>query len=133
VAYIFVTQFACLHGMTNSIVTDCGIEFLSNLFTEVCRLLKIKKSSTSPYPLQSNGSLERSHRTSGEYLRSFVAKYQLNLDSYISFAMFAYNSSRYSSTEYQPYELVYRRQLSIPSTPQNLQNLNITTTIINMN
>lgn len=29
--------------------------------------------------------------------------------------MFAYNSSKHASTEYQPYELVFGRQVSIPS------------------
>uniref|UniRef100_A0A2S2QEK8 Retrovirus-related Pol polyprotein n=1 Tax=Sipha flava TaxID=143950 RepID=A0A2S2QEK8_9HEMI len=42
VAHIFVTKFVCLYGMPNKIVTDCGTEFLSNVFNEVCRLLKIK-------------------------------------------------------------------------------------------
>jgi hypothetical protein len=56
VAYYFVTQFVCLHALPKSIVTDCGTEFLSQVFTEVCRFLKIKKSSTSPYHPQSNGS-----------------------------------------------------------------------------
>lgn len=116
VAHIFVTNFICQYGMPNSIVTDCGTEFLSKVFNEVCRLLKIKKSSTSPYHPQSNGSLERSHRTLGEYLRSFAAKDQLNWDDYIPFAMFAYNSSKHTSTGYQPFELVFGRQVTIPST-----------------
>lgn len=116
VAYHFVTQFICLHGIPNSVVTDCGTEFLSKVFTEVCRLLKIKKSSTSPYHPQSNGSLERSHRTLGEYLRNVVSKDQLNWDTYIPFAMFAYNSSVHSATGYQPYELVYGRKVELLTT-----------------
>jgi hypothetical protein len=75
VAYYFLTQFVCRHGLPKSIVTDYRTEFLSQVFTELCRLSKIKKSS-SPYHPQSNGSLERSHRTLGDYLRSFVSKDQ---------------------------------------------------------
>lgn len=78
VAYYFVIHFICSHGLPKSLVTDCGTEFLSRVFVEVCRLLKIKKLSTSPNHPRSNGSLERSHRTLGEYLRSFVDKNQLN-------------------------------------------------------
>lgn len=66
------------YGLLKSISTHCGTEFLSNVFTEVCRLLKIKNSSTSPYHPQSNGSLERSHGTLGKYVRSFALKDQLN-------------------------------------------------------
>jgi len=72
VAYHFVTKFVCLHGLPQTLVTDCGTEFLSRLFKEVCQFLNIKKSSTTPYHPQSNDSLERSHRTLAEYLRSFV-------------------------------------------------------------
>lgn len=42
VAHHFVTQFVCLHGIPQSLVTDCGTEFLSKVFKEVCRLLKIR-------------------------------------------------------------------------------------------
>jgi len=51
VAYHFVTQFVCLHGLPKSLVTDCGTEFLSHVFKEVCQLLKIKQTSTTPYQL----------------------------------------------------------------------------------
>lgn len=102
IAYYFVTQFVCFHGLPKSLVTDCGTEFLSHVLTEICRLLKIKTLSTSPSHPQSNGSLERSHRTLREYIRSFVNKFQTNWDDYVPFATFAYNSSIYSSTEYKP-------------------------------
>lgn len=65
VACHFVTQFVCLHGLPKSLVTDCGTEFLSGIFKEVCKLLKIRQTFTTPYHPQSNGSLERSHRTVG--------------------------------------------------------------------
>jgi len=115
VAYHFVTQFVCLHGLPQTLVTDCGTEFLSRIFKEVCQLLKIKKSSTTPYHPQSNGSLERSHRTLGEYLRSFVEKDHQNWDSYIPFAMFCHNSTVHSSTNFQPYQLVYGNEIVVPN------------------
>jgi len=49
VSQAFVTQFVCLHGQPQALVTDCGTEFLSKVFKEVCRLLKISKTSTTPY------------------------------------------------------------------------------------
>jgi len=66
----FVTQFVCLHGQPQTLVTDGGTEFLSKVFKEVCKLLKISQTSTTPYHPQSNGSLERSRRTLGECLRN---------------------------------------------------------------
>ncbi|KAL4154132.1 hypothetical protein QTP88_001965 [Uroleucon formosanum] len=72
VAYHFVTSFVCIHGMPQSLVSDQGTEFLSRVFTETCKLIGIKHSTTSPYHPQANGALERSRRTLGEYLRHYV-------------------------------------------------------------
>jgi hypothetical protein len=114
VAYHFVTQFVCLHGLPKSLVTDCGTEFLSHVFKEVCQLLKIKQTSTTPYHPQSNGSLERSHRTLGDYLRSFVDKDPQNWDTYVPFAMFCHNSTVHTATKFQPYQLVYGYEITVP-------------------
>lgn len=115
VAFHFFTQFVCLHGLPQNLVTDCGTEFLSRVFNEVCKLLKIKQTSTIPYHPQSNGSLERSHRTLGEYLRSFVNKDPQSWDSYVPFSMFCHNSTIHSTTKYQPYHLVYGNPVVKPS------------------
>ncbi|KAL4083792.1 hypothetical protein QTP88_029108 [Uroleucon formosanum] len=115
VAYHFVTSFVCIHGMPQSLVSDQGTEFLSRVFTETCKLIGIKHSTTSPYHPQANGALERSHRTLGEYLRHYVDVNQQNWDSYVPYAMFVYNSSVHSSTGKQPYELLYGKTLLVPN------------------
>lgn len=119
VAHHFVTQFVCLHGIPQSLMTDCGTEFLSKIFKEVCRLLKIRQTSTTPYHPESNGSLERSHRTLGEYLRNFVEKDQLNWDTKVPYAMFCHNSTIHSATKFQPYQLVYGHPLVVPTSLLN--------------
>lgn len=115
VAYHFVTSFVCIHGMPQRLVSDQGTEFLSRVFTETCKLIGIKHSTTSPYHPQANGALERSHRTLGEYLRHYVDVNQQNWDSYVPYAMFVYNSSVHSSTGKQPYELLYGKTLLVPN------------------
>lgn len=111
----FVTQFICLHGQPQSLVTDCGTEFLSKVFKEVCKLLKITQTSTTPYHPQSNGSLERSHRTLGEYLRNYASKNPQNWDVYVPYAMYCHNSSIHSATGFQPHEVVYGYPLVVPT------------------
>ena len=115
VAQHFVTKFVCLHGIPKNLVTDCGTEFLSNVFKEVCKLLKIRQTSTTPYHPQSNGSLERSHRSLAEYLRNFIGNDQLNWDTRIPYAMFCHNSTVHSATKFQPYHLVYGNSVKIPT------------------
>lgn len=110
----FVVHFVCMHGIPDTILTDQGTEFLSKIFTEVCKLLEIKKLNTSPFHPQTNGSLERSHRTLAEYLRHFVDKDLNNWDQLLPYAFFTYNSTEHTSTGYQPHKLLYGIELKIP-------------------
>jgi len=114
VAQAFVECFICIYGIPITILTDCGTNFLSNLFKDVCKLLKIEKTKTTPWCPQSNGYLERSHKTLKAYLRSFVDK-DNNWDTLISYAMFCYNTTVHTSTKYTPYELVFGKKPIIPS------------------
>ncbi len=114
IAEAFVTNFVCTHGIPQIILTDQGTDFLSKIFTEVCNLLQINKINTSPFHPQTNGSLERSHRTLTEYLRHYVDKKLNNWDEYLPYAFFVYNSTEHTSTGYQPYSLLFGRRLEIP-------------------
>jgi hypothetical protein len=116
VAKTFVEKFICQHGIPESIVTDCGTEFMSKIFKECCKLLKIEKMNTTPYHPQSNGGLERSHRTLAEYLRHYVNKNQTDWDDYVAFAIFVYNTTVHTTTNHQPYELVYGFPATVPHT-----------------
>ncbi|KAL4136303.1 hypothetical protein QTP88_007851 [Uroleucon formosanum] len=114
IAEAFVTNFVCTHGIPQTILTDQGTDFLSKIFTEVCKLLQINKINTSPFHPQTNGSLERSHRTLTEYLRHYVDKKLNNWDEYLPYAFFVYSSTEHTSTGYQPYSLLFGRRLEIP-------------------
>lgn len=70
----FVTQLVCLHGQPESSDTDCEIVFVNKIFKKVYKLLKISQTSTTSHHLQSNDSLEHSHRTLSEYLQNYSSK-----------------------------------------------------------
>lgn len=63
VADKLVTEFICKFGAPYRIHTDQGREFESELFCEICSLLGIAKSRTTPYHPQSDGMIERFNRT----------------------------------------------------------------------
>jgi hypothetical protein len=48
IAQAFVECFVCIYGIPISILTDCGTNFLSDLFKNVCKLLDIEKSKITP-------------------------------------------------------------------------------------
>jgi transposase InsO family protein len=103
-------------GTPKQILTDQGTNFLSDLFKNVCKLLRIKKLQTTAFRPESNGGLERSHRVLAEYLRHYVNEDQTNWDEWVPYAMYVYNPTAHSATGYTPFELVYGFQSTLPST-----------------
>ena len=118
VAHNFVINIICLYGLPETLITDQGTNFLSDLFKNTCKLLKIKKIQTTSYHPESNGALERSHRVLEEYLRHFISYSQTDWDSWLPFATFTYNTTPHSATKFSPFELLYGH---IPSLPTSIQ------------
>lgn len=115
IAKEFVTKIVCEYGIPKKLITDQGTNFLSQIFKDTCKLLRIDKIQTTAYHPESNGALERSHRTLAEYLKNFVDEDQSNWDEWLSYAMFTYNTTPHTATGYTPYELVFGRQAELPT------------------
>jgi transposase InsO family protein len=101
----FVKNVILIYGIPNEIVTDQGTNFMGDVFKRICKLFKIEKISTTAYHPESNGALERTHKTLVGYLRCFCNKETNNWDEYLPFACFAYNPTPHSVTKYTPYEV----------------------------
>jgi len=80
VAREFILNIILKFGAPAQILTDQGLNFLSDLFKITCKLLRIKNIQTAAFHPESNGSLERSHRVLTEYLRHYVREDQTSWD-----------------------------------------------------
>jgi hypothetical protein len=118
VAQEFVTNIVLKLGTPSKILTDQGSNFLSEVFKNTCKMLKIKKLQTTPFHPESNGGLERSHRILKEYLRHYIEEDQGNWDVWVPYAVYVYNTSIHTSTGYTPFELVYGFKSNMPSALQ---------------
>lgn len=114
VALAMVNNWLLKFGVPESLITDQGTNFMSDLFKQLCKLLKIKKLRTSPFHPQANGRTERVHRTISKMLSYYVNSQHGDWDSYLSFVVSAYNSKVHSSTNMSPYETVYGRKMPSP-------------------
>lgn len=114
VARSFVEQFICKFGAPKEVVSDRGTNFVSKMMQHVCKILHIKKIVTSAYHPQAN-LVERSNRELKIYLRNFIGNKPENWDELIPYFMFEYNTTINSSTGYSPYELIFGRKPTIPS------------------
>jgi transposase InsO family protein len=114
----FVKHVILRVGTPRRLLTDQGSNFLSELFRNTCKLLRIQKLQTTPFHPESNGSLERSHRVLKEYLRHYIEKDQSNWDEWVPYAVYVFNNSTHTATQYSPFELVYGFKAIMPSVLQ---------------
>ena len=63
VAQKLVDEYFCRFSVPEQLHSDQGRQFESSLIAEICRILQIQKTRTTPYHPQSDGMVERFNRT----------------------------------------------------------------------
>ena len=103
------------YGVPASIVTDRGRQFTSNLWAELCSLLGIHRSMTTSYHPQSNGMIERQHRTLKDRLmsRSCASASGTWMD-HLPFVLLGLRSSVREDSSCSPADLLYGSSLRLP-------------------
>ena len=114
VAQKIVDEFVCRFGVPTIIHTDQGRNFEAKLFSEMCELLGVDKTRTTPYHPQSDGMVERLNRTLEDMLSHYVQKDQKNWDSILPQVMMAYRSSVHETTRCTPFKLMFGREVRLP-------------------
>ena len=102
------------HGVPESIHTNQGRHFESDLIKHLCSLLGIQKTWTSPYHAQSGCMVERLNRTLKDQLAKYISQSGGEWDQYLPQCELAYNSSVHSSTGFSPFFLVHGREPNLP-------------------
>jgi len=115
VAQAFVEGFVCRHGILEELHTDQGRNFESQLLKEVCSLLSIRKTRTTPLRPQSDGMVERFNRTLLQQLALFTTTHQDDWDEHLPYLLMAYRTSQHGATACSPALLMYGRELRAPA------------------
>ena len=102
VADALMTQVFSLFGVPRQIHTDQGRNFESDLFRELCQLLDIEKTRTTPYRPQSDGQTERFNRTVQQMLKTYVRENRDDWDDHLPYVMMAYRATVHESTRLTP-------------------------------
>ena len=114
VADAVVSNFVSRFGVPSVIHSDQGREFESRLFEEVCQLLGIEKTRTTPYHFQSDGLVERFNRTLQQMLSAFVNKERDDWDEHLPYVTMAYRATVHESTKFSPNRLMLGRETNLP-------------------
>lgn len=100
-------RFFTHHGIPIRIVTDQGLEFTNQLFTEFLKIHKIEHHKILAHTPNANGIVERFHCTLLEHLR--ILKLENRTESIVnlmSYALLAYNSTIHSFTKCRPIDII---------------------------
>ena len=114
VAKILVEEVVARFGVPTYIHSDQGKQFESLLFQEMCRLLGIRKTRTTPYHPQSDGMVERFNRTLTTMLSAYVNEHHSDWDTFLPYVMMAYRSARHETTGFTPNKLMLGRETATP-------------------
>jgi transposase InsO family protein len=100
VAKAMFEQWFCMFGIPAKIHTDGGKEFVNKLLTELCELLNVQHTKTTPYYPQCNSQVEVFNKTVKKYLASYTDETTLNWDEFLPDLMQAYNTSYHYNCHY---------------------------------
>ncbi|XP_003370753.1 retrovirus-related Pol polyprotein from transposon 412 [Trichinella spiralis] len=114
VARTLVNEFICRYGAPESLHSDQGRNFEAALIKELCETFDIHKTRTTPYHPQSNGLVERFHRTLLAMLSARATTDRRNWDLVLPMTLLAYRTSIHESTKATPCRILFGREAALP-------------------
>lgn len=113
IADIVYQHWIARFGCPTTITSDQGRQFESQLFQNLTKLMGIKKNRTTPYHPQSNGIIERWHRTLKTALRAKLASASTWTDV-LPTVLLGLRAALHSDTGVSAAELTYGYNLRLP-------------------
>ena len=113
VADALARDLMCQFGAPRAILSDNAKNFIAEVIQELFHILKIRHNLETTNHPETNGQIKRSHACIKDFLRCYSEKLA-DWDRLVPFAIFTYNTSVHSATNYTPFELVYGRIVRFP-------------------
>jgi transposase InsO family protein len=110
-----LNEFIARWGCPLSIHSDLGRSYESRVFKELCRLMEIRKTRTSPRNPRGNGQVERFNRTLVQMIKAYLCGQQEQWDRNLGCLAGAYRATPNESTGLTPNLLTIGREVRLPS------------------
>ena len=109
-----ITQFFLRFSLPEQLHSDQGCQFESPLLREICRILGIYNTHTTPYHTLSDELMEQFNWSLLSMLVTSVKDHPSTWESYLPKVCMAYNTSVQASTGYTPFFLMFGREARLP-------------------
>ena len=114
VAEAIVSEWATRFGAPYELHSDQGSNFESAVFQEMCKLLGVDKTRTTPMHPQSDGQVERFNATLQKLLSITSDWCHWDWDLMIPTALMAYRATKHTSTGTSPNQMLFGREITEP-------------------
>jgi IS30 family transposase len=92
-AEIYMDQIVRLHGISKTIISDRGTQFVACFWEQLHECLGTKLIRSSSYHPQTDGQTERINQVLEDILRASILHFDKSWDKCLSLAEFSYNNS----------------------------------------
>ena len=113
-AKALIDLFINHYGLPQRLHSDQGANFTGKVITEMCRMLGIKRSTTTGYHPMGNGQTEKMNRTLLDMLGTLPESKKSRWKDYVQPLVHAYNCTKCEVTGYSPFELMFGRVPRLP-------------------
>jgi hypothetical protein len=113
-AELYIARILSLHGVSKTIVSDRGPQFVSKFWEELHKALGTKLLHSSAYHPQTSGQTERVNQILEDMLWTCVLEFLQKWDDCLPLAEFSYNNNYQESIKMAPFEALYGRRCCIP-------------------
>jgi transposase InsO family protein len=103
------------YGCPYDLHSDQGRNYMSNIFVELCQMLEIRKTRSSPYNPRCNGQVERFNRTLIKMIKAYMKGQQKDWDKHLGCLAGAYRATVHESTGVTPNLLMLGREVRLPA------------------
>ena len=100
-----------LHGLSESIISDRGIQFAAGMMRELNKLLEIQTKLSIFYHPQMDGQIERINQELEQYLRVFIDHRQEQWPDWLGTAEFVCDNKIYLATKVSSFKANYSQDL----------------------
>jgi transposase InsO family protein len=102
-AEMLIRDVIRLHGLPDTVVSDRGPQFISEVWRHLCRILQIQTKLSTAFHPETDGQTEAENKEMERYLRTYVDYLQIDWKKWLALAEFACNNAPSATTKISPF------------------------------